>query len=179
MTKFFLGLIAAYCLFGSCNPKDNSIDSEKSSRLKDKDKSQDDEAANNDEETDNTQKVAKGMCNCMNGVLDGLSSKSKRMIIKAGNSSNPTQTLQSEIMKIEDPEEKQSISQEFKKVGSFSEDPEVKDCINKLEKKYNVNDKGQKVQKKIIKHLEENGDCEMVSALMKIGLKQNNMNTEE
>jgi len=95
-------------------------------------------------------------------------------LIKAGNSSEPTQTLTNELMKITDEEEKQTLGREFQKIGQIESDQDMQNCVEKLNKKYNLKEGDKKMQNKIVKQLEEKEDCEVVAALMKIGIKEEN-----
>lgn len=178
MKKFFVLVMAASCLFISCNPKDEKEKDGEEETTKKKDKDADDEERNEDE-SDNSAKIATGVCNCMNSAVEGFSAQGKRIIIKAGNSSNPTQTLQTELMNIEDEEEKQKLGREFQSLAAMEEDTDMKDCMEKLKKKYDFDENDRKAQQKVARALEDKEGCEVVTALMKIGMKEQKGNTTD
>ncbi len=177
MKHFFLVLFTASCLIVfSCSPKDDKTTKDNTEKKHPKsDDATDDETTKDDTSNDMT-KAAGGVCNCMSDAMDGLSSKSKAIIIKAGASSDPTQTMKAELEKIDDADEKQKIGMEFQKFGKLAQDPDMMDCVRKVEKKYNVDDKDIKAQKQIIRVLQDKENCDVVAALMNIGVKQDAKN---
>ena len=171
MKRAFLLLMASSTLFlVHCNPKDEKdADNEKSSKLQDNDA----EEEKTEKSSSNIEKAAAGYCDCFNNSSEELDPKMKRMIIKAGESDNPLQVIQTEMMKIKDPEEQQRLGQQ---IQAFTEGSAIEDCTNKITKRYKLNDKDPKMQRQVVKALEDNEDCELVSALMKIGINQANTN---
>lgn len=159
-----VAMLATSMLTFSCNSKDD--------KGKDKDKdetvSNDDKIDEEDNSSSDIKKAAAGYCDCFNESLGDMDPKMKRIIVKAGESDNPVQTLQSEMMKLGDQEEQQRLSEEMQKMNSA----EMEACGKRISKKYNIDENDKAMQKKMMKQLADNGDCEVLSALMKIGLSQ-------
>lgn len=158
-------LTGSFLLFG-CNPSDNG-------NTKDEDEN---EAKNDkDEDKDDVSKAAVAYCDCINENVE-LSSKSRKMIIKASKSDNPEQALQEEVMKITDEEDQVKIGQEFQQLESGSG---INECSEKIQKKYKFKEGDTKVQRKLMKELEENDDCDLVAALMRIGMAAENQSSDD
>jgi hypothetical protein len=164
---FFAAALVAF----SCNPKDdNTKDKEKISKDDDENKGKDEDESSSGSDL---KKAAAGYCDCFNESYGNIDPKLKRIIIKAGKSDDPRTTLQNEMMKIDDEEEKQKMAQQMQQ---FSDESAINACTKKISKKYDLNEEDPKVQKKILAELEDNGDCELVAALMQIGLKEGDGN---
>ncbi len=181
MNKILIWLLAATLVLNfSCNSAGDENDKEKITKKK---KTLGDEPMDEEEEVDdsprNIDKMAAGICNCMANVFDGVGDNAKRILIKAGKSSNPTQTMQNEIAKMDDQEEKQKLGEEFTNLGTLAQDKGIQNCINKLEKKYNVSEEDTKAQKRIVQILEKDGDCSLVAALMNIAVKTKQTTNDE
>jgi hypothetical protein len=169
MKKFLvLAMAATSMLAFSCNPK-NDKGTDKEKILKDDSKAED------EDDGSDLKKAAVGYCECFNDNFGDLDPKVKKMIIKAGNSDDPMSTLQREAAKIGDPEEQQRIGEEMQKMST---DKEMEACGKKISKKYGFDENDKKVQKRLMNYLLNEEDCEVLGALMKIGLSQSNNTTD-
>lgn len=171
MKRIFLAtLCAASLLTFSCT---NSKDANDKDKNKDDDKEVVDKPGKeDDDETEkNYTKAAKGMCGCISEKMDELSSTTKRIITKAADSDNPQATLKNELMNIDDEAEKQKVASEFQKFGTAVQETEFTNCAKKVQKKYNIDESSKSDEKKLMQAVEENGDCDILSALYKIGTK--------
>ena len=171
MKKTFLLLLTAGSLFfAGCNSnKEKESDKEeKTSTLRN---NTDEEEETVESPSSDIKKAAMGYCDCFNESMDELDPRLKRMIIKAGESPNPIQVIQTEMMKVKDPEEQQKLGQQMQ---NYTEGGSIENCTNKISKKYDLNDQDPKVQRQMLNALEDNEDCEILVALMKIGMKQEN-----
>ena len=81
--------------------------------------------------------------------------------------------LQKEIVSISDPAEQQRLGQEMQKLSGSKE---LESCTKKLQQKYKINENDKATQRQILNALEDNEDCKLVAALMRIGLAQAEMN---
>lgn len=109
------------------------------------------------------------MCTCINSALANMSINIKKIIVKAGNSQDPQAVLEQELMKISNPQEQQRVAAEFQQ---FQNDTQLQQCSDRIRIKYNLDDKDEAAQQKIMKAAAANKDCEVVYALMKIGMQQ-------
>jgi hypothetical protein len=158
-------LVAGVALAYSCN----STDKNEKSKAEKETVAEKDAAIKNASEANVDEQAAAEMCNCFNRALSSMNPNVKSIIVKAGHSDDPITTLQTDLQKLAGTEEQQQIAQEFQ---HFENDPQLQQCADQIKKKYNLDDKDKKAQEKILKAAEKNGDCEVVYALMKIGLQQ-------
>lgn len=158
-------LVAGAVLAYSCNTSDSS---EKAKAVKDMLAEKDASTKNAGGPNADEQATAE-MCSCFNRALSSMNPNVKSIIVKAGHSSDPITTLQTELQKLAGTEGQQQIAQEFQQ---FENDPQLQECANQIKKKYNLDDKDKTAQERILKAAEKNQDCEVVYALMKIGLQQ-------
>ena len=167
MKKILLVAAAATTMLAfSCNPKDDKGTDKEGKTLKEDNTADDEEGGSSD-----IKKAAVGYCECFNNNYGDIDPKIKKMLIKAGNSDDPMTTIQQEAMKISDPEEQQKISEEMQKM---SNDKDMEACAKKLNKKYGLDENDKKTQRSVMKVLQDEEDCELLAALMKIGLAQSN-----
>jgi hypothetical protein len=112
-------------------------------------------------------KVVADVCECIDEMEGALSSRSKKIFLKAAKSGDPQTSIQ-EQMEEYDQEEQLKIAEEFKQF----ENSDAQDCFKKLEKKYpEMKDAGKKKERELFEKVEE--DCsEFAAALLKMGQKQ-------
>jgi|GEM_PF-2783896 len=172
MKKLLVVAIAATTMLAfSCNPK-NDKGSDKEKRTSKEDSTAEDEESNDSD----IRKAAVGYCECFNENFSEMDPKVRKMLIKAGNSDDPLSTIQKEVMKISDPEEQQRIGEEMQKM---SDDKQMEACAKKITKKYGLDENDKKTQRALMKELQGEEDCELIAALMRIGLSQQGNTTED
>lgn len=165
MKKILVLFFAAGCLFVSCNPTDDS-DSKTEKKTSKKEISEEEET---EEEGPDARKIATAFCGCFNNSsMSDINPRMKKIITKASNSDDPAYTLQAELMKIEDEEERNKLGEDFQ---AYADNGEMDACTKKIKKKYNLDENDKKLQRKIITELEENDDCSFLAALMRMGMK--------
>lgn len=118
---------------------------------------------------DKETKAIAEVCTCFNTFLGDMSPKVKEIVIAAGNSNNPMTVLTTELQKVKGEAEQEQLVKEFKKLEN---DQQFKTCSEDIKKKYNLDDKDTASRDRMIKSAEQNKDCEIVYALMKIGMQQ-------
>ena len=100
--------------------------------------------------------------------------------MKAADSDNPVMTMQNEMMKIEDEQERNQLSEDFQK---WSENKEMEACSDKVKAKYDIKKEDTKTQKAVLKILDDKGDCTFLAAMLRMALKMKEgtktNNTEE
>lgn len=177
MKKTFLVFlaVASLCVW-SCNSKDDK-DKDKDDKVKvEKEKDDPENEVKDDNTSSGTAKAANELCDCFNENVSDVDPAMKKIIIKASNSSNPVTAMQNELMKIEDEQERTELAQDFQK---WSENKEMEDCGNKIKKKYKLKDNDPKVQKAMLVALEDNGDCTLLAAMLKMAMKMKGDNQIE
>jgi hypothetical protein len=112
-------------------------------------------------------KIVEDVCDCIDEIEGELSSKSKKIFLKAAKSDDPQLSIQQQMQDM-DQEEQMAIAEEFKNF----ENSNAQDCFKKLEKKYpEMKDAGKKAERALIEKVEE--DCsEFAAALLKMGQKE-------
>jgi len=121
----------------------------------------------------NAGKIASDYCDCLRKLDKSMSSETKKIISNAANSDDPTKSIQSDVMGMD--EEKQlQIGKEMVAVGDMEDEKsEIGSCIKRIEKKYDnaytMNE--EKFLKKLIKELEADPGCGLTASLLKLGLK--------
>jgi hypothetical protein len=111
-------------------------------------------------------KMAAAVCDCMDPALGNLSSKAKKIINKAFKDGDVQNIVQQELQAIEDDEQRTKIANEITKAGKKMQGKKMKDCLNDIDKKYNVEEK----QKEILAELRD--QCETGAYIFKYGLDQ-------
>ncbi|MBB1284218.1 hypothetical protein HRH25_07530 [Flavisolibacter sp. BT320] len=113
-------------------------------------------------------KATAEMCACINSSLKGMSPKIQQIFIRAGNSDRPLQVLQNEIVTISDREQMEL----FEQLQRFSSEPQLQKCSDDIRKKYGLDDNDKAAQERFLQAARANKDCELVYALIKIGMQQ-------
>jgi hypothetical protein len=170
MKRTFLMLLAAgaLCVF-SCNPKDEKKGKGKDDTVQvERDEDNPGKDEDDTESTSDVTKAANALCDCFNKNVSDMNPQMKKILIKAGKSDNPMQALQTELMKIEDEEKRNEMAQDFQK---WSENKEMEECGDNIKKKYKVKDKDPKVQREMLAALEDNSDCTVLAAMLKMAMK--------
>lgn len=116
----------------------------------------------------NESKATAEMCACINSSLKGMSPKIQKIFIRAGNSDRPLQVLQNEIVTISDQEQMEL----FEQLQRFSTEPQLQKCSDDIRKKYGLADNDKAAQERFLQAARSNKDCELVYALIKIGMQQ-------
>lgn len=116
----------------------------------------------------NEAKATAEMCACINSSLKGMSPKIQQIFIRAGNSDRPLQVLQNEIVTISDQEQMEL----FEQLQRFSTEPQLQKCSDDIRKKYGLDDNDKAAQERFLQAARANKDCELVYALIKIGMQQ-------
>lgn len=113
-------------------------------------------------------KAAAEMCACMNASLKDVSPRVQQVFIRAGNSERPLDVLRNEVVAMSDKEQEELMVQ----LQRFSSDPKLQDCSGTILRKYGLDPDDEATQKRILQATKNNKDCELVSALVKIGMQQ-------
>jgi hypothetical protein len=109
------------------------------------------------------------LCTCVNSFLNDMSPQVRAVIVKAGKSSTPLQTLATEMQQIKGIEEQERLIREFDR---FESDTQLQRCSESIKKKYNLDENDPASREKVLKAAGEKKECEVVYALMKIGMEQ-------
>ncbi|MDQ3279324.1 MAG: hypothetical protein M3Q06_13425 [Bacteroidota bacterium] len=117
-------------------------------------------------------KATAEMCDCINSSLKSMSPKIQQIFIRAGSSERPLQVLQNEIVTISDKEQEELFTQ----LQRFSTDPKLQNCSEDIRKKYGLNPEDKAAQDRVLQHAKNIKDCELVYALIKIGMQQQSGN---
>ena len=123
--------------------------------------------------------MANELCDCVQSKKQ-VSSKAKKIIIKAANSSNFEETLEEELVAIEDESEMQEVSEDIQTIALAFQGEKVKDCAAEVDKKHRVSKRDEKeMQQKLVEEMDKLDDCAVYAAFIKVGLKeQENGNAE-
>jgi hypothetical protein len=121
---------------------------------------------------DNEIKAVDELCSCFNSFMANMSPRVKRILVDAGKSSHPEQVLPAELQKIKGVEEQERLVMEFEQ---FQNSDQLQQCSANIQQKYNLNEADTASRERILKIAGANKECEVVYALMKIGLSQQAM----
>ena len=113
-------------------------------------------------------KATADMCACMNASLKDVSPRVQQVFIRAGTSERPLDVLRNEVVAMSDKEQEELMVQ----LQRFSSDPELQNCSGKLLRKYGLDPDDRATQERILQAAKNNKDCELVQALIKIGMQQ-------
>ncbi|RYZ29610.1 MAG: hypothetical protein EOO10_05770 [Chitinophagaceae bacterium] len=170
--KIFTAALFAASLFAfSCNSKDE----------KPKEKAESSTTSNETVKTEegtvatpsgDIREAANGYCECFNQNFKTVDPKIQNIFIRAAESKEPLMVLQQEMLSITDPKEQERLGEEMQKLSGSKE---MEACARNLQQKYKINENDKATQQQIASALESNGDCKLVAALMRIGLKQAEM----
>lgn len=109
------------------------------------------------------------LCTCVNSLLNDMSPQVRKIIVKAAQSSTPMQTLATELQGVKGTAEQERL---FREIEKFENDLQLQRCSESIKQKYNLDENDKASTEKILKAASENKDCEVMYALMKIGLEQ-------
>jgi len=118
---------------------------------------------------DDYKMIAKDLCDCTNKTSSGVSPKMKKAIIDASKNGGNME----ESMKKMAEDDLTTLMNDTEGLMKYSSDFEK--CVKDLEKKYDklkTMDGDKEIQDKFLKALEESSNCELTTAMMKIGLKE-------
>jgi len=162
---FFVLMTAGALVIVSCSDtKDKKTGKEEKIEKEDNSKV---EEENSDDNAD-MRNAATAICDCFNENVAEVNPRMKKIIMKAADSDNPGMTIQTEMMKIEDEQERNQLAEEFQKWG---ENKEMEACSEKVQAKYDIKKNDDKTQKAMLRILEEKGDCTFLTAMLKMALK--------
>jgi hypothetical protein len=113
-------------------------------------------------------KATAEICDCVNSSLKDISPRVQQIFIRAANSERPLQALQNEIVTISDKEQEEL----FVQLQRFSSDPQLQNCSEEIGKKYGMNPDDKAAQEMVLQAAKNNKDCQLVYALLKIGMQQ-------
>jgi hypothetical protein len=117
--------------------------------------------------------IATDFCNCFTEIEQNFSAETKRIVSTAATASDPTKSLQDQIVALED-EKKGQVGKEMESLGDMeNENSKIGKCMKDVEKKYKnvVTFNEEKTFNKIIAELEKKKGCDFTAALMKIGMR--------
>jgi hypothetical protein len=112
------------------------------------------------------------MCACMNASLKDVSPRVQQVFIRAGNSERPLDVLRNEVVAMSDKEQEELMVQ----LQHFSSDSKLQDCSGTIFRKYGLDPDDKATQERILQAAKNNKNCELVSALIKIGMQQQTAN---
>ena len=119
-------------------------------------------------------KMASAVCDCFQSKKK-ISSKTKKIILKASKSDDFRTELQTELQNIDDADEKQKVTDEITAISETFSDEKTQDCATAVDKKYRVmKSDSVAIQKKMVDEMGNIDDCEVYAAFVKVGLKQKN-----
>ncbi len=118
--------------------------------------------------------MADDFCGCFRTLEDSLSAEAKQLLTKASTASDPDTAMSNAMLGMSD-EKKVSLGMEMMSFQSV-QDPNspISKCMKEIEKKYKserTTDK-KKFGAKLIRELESKKGCEVTTAIMKLGFKQ-------
>lgn len=117
-------------------------------------------------------KATSELCACVNTYLVDMSPQVRQVIVNAGKSSMPLQTLAYQLQQVKGTAEQEQLLRELEK---FESNPQLQRCADGIKQKYSLDDTNPNAWEKVLKAAGENKDCEVLYALMKIGLAQEKM----
>lgn len=110
--------------------------------------------------------AATAFCGCMNKSFRNISPQVKDMVIRASQSNDPATALRADVARMP-PAEGERLIQEF---GILMDNSDIQDCTNQVRKTYQLDDSSPATQKRMLQSLEKNDNCQLVAALMRIGI---------
>jgi hypothetical protein len=117
--------------------------------------------------------IAADFCNCFSDIEQNFGADTKRIISTAAGATDPTKSLQDQILALED-EKKAQVGKEMESLSDMEdENSKIGKCMKEVETKYKnvVTFNEEKTFNKIIAELEKKKGCDFTAALMKIGMK--------
>lgn len=114
--------------------------------------------------------MAADVCDCMEPALKKLSSKSKKIVLKAFKDGDVQTVIQQEVMTIDDAEQQTKVNEEINAAGKLIQGNKMQSCLEDVDKKYKVyKSEEKKKQNEVVDEME--GECEVGAAIFKYGLK--------
>ena len=109
------------------------------------------------------------LCTCLKPFFADMSPQVRAILVKAGESSTPMETLTSELQQVKGGDEQERL---FREMEKFETDFQLQRCSESIKKKYNLDENDMASRDKVLKAAGEIKECEVVYALMKIGVEQ-------
>lgn len=109
------------------------------------------------------------LCACVNSFLADMSPKVRQVIINASKSSTPLQTLSNELQQVQGAAEQERLIRELEK---FESNSQLQRCSESIKEKYKLDENNEASRDKVLQAAREDKDCEVLYALMTIGLEQ-------
>lgn len=120
--------------------------------------------------SDESQKAADELCDCLTSKAKGLSSGFKKLLKKVGQSDSPVETYRKEFAKLET-EEQQTMQEEVNKFIEIDA-KSVPECSKKISD-YKVKGKDQEErQKKVLEVMRSNSSCEIGTAQWALAMEK-------
>jgi len=117
-------------------------------------------------------KMASELCDCFTSKKK-ISSKTKKIVVKASNSDNFQNAIQEGLQAIEDQEEQQKVSDEINRIASSFTNSKTQECANEIDKKYRVmKSDSLDIQRKMIDEMDNVDGCEVYAAFVQAGMKK-------
>lgn len=123
--------------------------------------------------------MAEDVCGCFEPVTEDMSSRTKKILVKAFNDDDPSSVIQKELLKIKDEDERNEVSQEMQAVSEMGSNTKVEKCVTNLKKKYKVKDKDKKLAREIADEMQDVDDCDVAAAMMKMASKAETNNSDD
>jgi hypothetical protein len=98
----------------------------------------------------------------------------KRIFINASKKEDPERYVQNEMAKVGSEEEQMKLLEGFQGIENSNV---IKDCSDRIKKKYNIEGKNKETQKQVLNKLDTMEDCELLAALLRISIKTENTTT--
>jgi hypothetical protein len=118
---------------------------------------------------DNETQATLELCSCVNSFLADMSPQVREILVRAGKSNTPVQTLATELQQVKGAAEQERL---FRELEKFENDTQLQRCSEGVKVKYNLDENDTAARAKVLRAAEEARECEVVYALMKIGLEQ-------
>lgn len=116
--------------------------------------------------------MANELCDCVQSKKQ-VSTKAKKIIIKASRSSDFETTLQEELMAIADEAELDEVSNDIQTVALAFDSKKAKDCAAEVDKRHRVSKRDEKqMQQRLVEEMENLDDCAVYAAFVRIGLRE-------
>ncbi|HEY0066575.1 MAG TPA: hypothetical protein VGB46_04410 [Flavisolibacter sp.] len=115
-----------------------------------------------------TAEIAEDVCGCFEPVTEDMSSRTKKILVKAFNDDSPQEVIATELNKIKDEDERAKVTEEMQAVSNMGSNAKVEKCVKNLKKKYKVKDKDKKMAKEIANEMQDVDDCDVAAAMMKM-----------
>ena len=116
--------------------------------------------------------MARELCDCVQSK-EQVSTKAKKIILKAARASDFETAIEEELAAIEDEVILEEVRNDIQTVALAFDNKKVKDCAAEVDKKHRVSKRDEKqVQQKLVEEMENLDDCAVFAAVVRIGLRE-------